>query len=128
MAGFWCVLPRRPGGSAAGQGARPTKSWMKRMGAGAGWFRGFHLEIYYYRILAAADYYRFAWLVLLRVDLLVRHVGRHVDEIARAGFVYELEVVAPAHSGAAADYIENGFELAVMMRACPGVRLYYYGA
>ena len=38
----------------------------------------------------------------LGVDLLVRHVGRHVDEIARAGLGHEFQPLAPAHARASA--------------------------
>ena len=36
------------------------------------------------------------------VDLLVRHVGRNIDEVARAGFTAEFQVISPSHAGPAA--------------------------
>ena len=44
------------------------------------------------------------------VDLLVRHVRRHVDEVARAGLGGELELLAPAHARAALDDVDHAFE------------------
>ena len=50
----------------------------------------------------------------------MRHEGRHVDEIARAGFLDELQVIAPAEAGAPANDVENRLELTMMMRAGAG--------
>src|SRR4029079_11308356 len=55
------------------------------------------------------------------VDLLVRNVRRHVDEIAGAGLGGELEPVAPSHPRAAADDVDDALDRSVMMRA--GLRL-----
>jgi hypothetical protein len=44
------------------------------------------------------------------VDLLVRHIGRHVDEIARAGFGGELQALAPAHAGTALDHVDHALQ------------------
>jgi hypothetical protein len=53
----------------------------------------------------------------------MREVGRDVDEVSRAGFIDELQIVSPVKAGAAADYVDEGFEFAVMMRTGPGVGL-----
>src|SRR5215469_4464940 len=55
------------------------------------------------------------------VDLLMRHVGRHIDEIARTGFRRELELLAPTHAGASLDDVDDALEMPVMMRASLGV-------
>jgi hypothetical protein len=47
----------------------------------------------------------------------VRHVRRHVDEVARAGLGGELERFAPAHPRPALDDVDHALELAVVMRA-----------
>jgi hypothetical protein len=47
----------------------------------------------------------------------MRHVGRDVDEVARAGFGRELQRVAPAHAGFALDDVDHAFQMPVMMRA-----------
>ena len=44
-------------------------------------------------------------------------IGRHVDEIARAGLGDEFEPVAPAHPGAPADHIDDALHRPVMVRA-----------
>ena len=58
------------------------------------------VEVHDDRLLAAAHQHARQRLVVARVDLLVRHVRRHVDEVARARFGDELELVAPAHARA----------------------------
>src|SRR5205807_862441 len=58
------------------------------------------------------------------IHFLMRNIGRHIDKIAGAGFVDELEMVAPAHPRASADDIEHAFELAMVLRAGLRVRLY----
>ena len=42
-----------------------------------------------------------------RVDLLVGHEGRHVDEVARARLGQVLEPLAPAHPRPAADHVDH---------------------
>jgi len=87
-------------------------------------FRLFHrldIEIDDDRLLSGADQHAFQCLVAAGVDFLMRHVGRHEDEIARAGFGDEFQIVAPAHPRLALDDVDNAFEIAVMMGACLGV-------
>ena len=91
------------------------------LGGAAGVFGAGNIEVDDDGFLAAADYDGFDGLVGAGVELLVRDVGRHVDKITGAGFVYEFEVVAPAKAGAAADNVDDGFEFAVMVRAGFGV-------
>ncbi len=59
--------------------------------------------------------------VVRGVDLLVRHVGRHIDEVAGAGLGDELQLVAPAHAGAALHDVDHALEVAVVMGAGLGV-------
>ena len=66
---------------------------------------------------------QWSWFVPARVDLLMRHERRHVDEIARPRFRRVLERVAPPHARAAADDEDHALELAVMMRAGLRVRV-----
>ena len=49
------------------------------------------------RFVVRADQYAFQRLRGVGVDFLMRHVRRHVDEVARAGFRHVFESVAPAH-------------------------------
>src|SRR6516225_7363055 len=72
-------------------------------------------------LLARAHQYAFERLVAARIDLLVRHIGRHVDEIAGAGLGDKFQMLAPSHPRPALDHENDAFELAVMM--CPGLRI-----
>ena len=58
----------------------------------------------------------------------MRHVRRHVDEIAGAGFGNKLQLVAPAHARLAADHINHAFHRAVMMRAGLGLGMNHHGS
>src|SRR4029078_5644400 len=62
------------------------------------------------------------------IDLLMRHVGRHEDEITGTGFRGELQMLAPAHPRLALHDIDDAFEMAVMMRAGLGVAPDRHGA
>ena len=73
------------------------------------------------RLAVAAHQDTFQRLGLPGVDFLVRHVGRYIDEVARAGLGGELEVVTPAPVGAALDHIDHAFERAVVVGAGLGV-------
>ena len=55
------------------------------------------------------------------VDLLVRHVGRHVDEVAGPRLGGELQLLAPAHPGAAADHVDHALQRPVVVGAGLGV-------
>ena len=54
------------------------------------------IEIHDNRILSAAHHDGFHRFILTRVDFPMGHEGWHIDEVAGAGFVYELEALAPA--------------------------------
>src|SRR5579863_3317583 len=79
------------------------------------------------RLLTASHDYTLARLLSEGIDLLVRHIGRHVDEVSGAGFSAELKPIAPSHPRTAAHDVEHGFQFAVMMRACSGGRLNHHG-
>src|SRR4029077_8967091 len=68
--------------------------------------------------LSASDHDRFAALIRQRVDLLMWHVRRHVDEISGAGLLAELQPVTPPHSRPPPNNIEDGLKLAVVMGTC----------
>jgi hypothetical protein len=57
------------------------------------------------------------------VDLLVWDEWRDTNEVARSGFLAELQVVTPPHACPAANNGENGFEFAMVMGNCFRVRL-----
>ncbi len=94
-----------------------------RAAARANRLGSFEVEIDYDGVLTAADDDGFTGLVGVRVDLLVRDVWGHVNEIAGPGFTGEFQVVAPSHAGATANDVEDRFEFAVMMRPGFGVGL-----
>jgi hypothetical protein len=85
-------------------------------GGGAGGFGTCEVEIYHYGVLTASNHHSFARFVGESVYLLVRHEWRNIDEVTRPGFTAEFEVVSPAHASPAANDVEDGFELAVVMR------------
>ena len=62
-------------------------------------------------------------LILISIDLLVRHLRRHKDEIAWPSFSSELQLLAPSHSSFALDDVDHRFQVAVMVRASFGVRM-----
>src|ERR1700674_593462 len=101
----------------------PFRGGMKRIGllvdrGGLGAFDG---EVDDDGLLSAAQHPRFDGLVAAGVELLVRNVGRDVDEIAGPGFVHKFEMLAPAEPCAAANDVKHGLQLAVMVR--PGARV-----
>src|SRR5262249_15205499 len=68
-------------------------------------------------LVVAAHQHAFERLVRARVDLLVRHVRRHEDEVTRAGLGGEFEPIAPPHPRFAAHDVDHAFQRAVVMRA-----------
>src|SRR4051812_40862045 len=87
--------------------------------------RAFAIQIHNDWILTASYHYRLTAFIGPSVDLLMRHVRRNVDEVARSGFAPELQMIAPSHPSPAADDVENGFQLAVMVRSGLCIRLNY---
>ena len=90
-------------------------------GDGFGLLDRLDVEVHRDRLAVGAHQHAFERLVLRRVDLLVRHVGRHVDEVARPRLGDELQLVAPAHAGLALEHIDDAFEVPVVVRAGLGV-------
>src|SRR5690242_20343322 len=79
------------------------------------------IEIDGHRLSVGAHQHAFQDLVRTGIDLLVRHIGRHEDEVAGAGFRGELQLLAPAHPRLALHDIDDAFQMAMMMRAGLGV-------
>ena len=75
------------------------------------------------RLAIAAHQHTFEHVVGAGIDLLMRHIGRDIDEIARAGLGHEFEMITPTHAGTPFDDINDAFEVPVVMRArlCIGV-------
>ena len=60
------------------------------------------VEIDYDGILTASCDHSFTGFVGEGVDLLVRYVGRNINEVARASFTAEFQVISPSHADPAA--------------------------
>jgi Cytochrome bd terminal oxidase subunit I len=81
------------------------------------------VEVNHDCFVVAAHKNTFEWLILARINFLVRHERRHIDKIARSSLCRELKPLAPAHACLAAHHIDDAFQLAVMVRARLGVGL-----
>src|SRR6516162_1058499 len=80
-----------------------------------------NVEVHDHRLAVAANQDAFQHLVRTGVDLLVRHEGRHVDEIAGPGLRGEFEPLAPAHACPALQHVNDALQRPVMMRTRLGV-------
>jgi len=85
------------------------------------------IQIHDNRILPASDHHGLTRYIYPGIDFLMRDVGRNINEIARAGFVAELQPIAPAHPGPTSDDVYNSLQFAMMVRTGLGVRLNHYG-
>src|ERR1041385_177515 len=79
------------------------------------------IEIDDNRLVVAAHQHAFQGLLAGSVDLLMRHIGRYKDEIARSGLRDIFEMLAPTHARPPFQDINDAFERAVMMRAGFGI-------
>ena len=68
-------------------------------------FRCFHVKINDYRLLPASNHDRLANLVWTSVDLLMRHVWRHINKISSPGFFAQFQMIAPSHSHPALHHV-----------------------
>ena len=74
-----------------------------------------YLEIHHDGFLTTAAQHARQRFVLGRVDFLVWHVGRNVDEIAGPSLGHELKILAPSHARLATDNINDAFNGAVVV-------------
>jgi len=58
-------------------------------------------------------------LVRLRIDLLMRHIRRHKDEIPRPRLRHKLQLRAPPHPRPPLHHVDHRFQMSVVMR--PGL-------
>jgi DNA-binding response OmpR family regulator len=79
------------------------------------------IQVVYETTLAAARQHALQLEVGARIDLLVGHVRRHVDEITCGSFGFEFEALAPAQSGNPVENVDHGLQVAVVMGT--GLRL-----
>ncbi len=93
-----------------------------------GLFDRFDVEIDGDGLTIAAHQHAFQRLVGVRIDFLVRNIGRHVDEIAGTCFRNIFQMFAPAHARTALYHIDHAFEVPVMMGSGLGIGMNGYGA
>src|SRR3954451_18806917 len=75
------------------------------------------LEVDDDRLVVAAPQHAFEGFITRRVDLLVRHIGWHEDDVARPSLGNIFEAVAPTHPRPAFQHVNAAFEGAVVV--CP---------
>jgi hypothetical protein len=86
------------------------------------------VQVHRDRLAIAAAQHALQHLGRAGVDLLVRNVGGHVDEVARPGLRRELQMAAPAHACTALDDVDHTLQMAVMVRPGFGVCVDGHGA
>jgi hypothetical protein len=93
------------------------------------WLLGrWDVQVHDDRLLAAAGNHAGERLVVSRVHLLVRNIGRNEDEVTWPRLRRELEALSPPHPGPTAQHVDHALDRAVMMWAGFGVRLNRYRA
>lgn len=85
-------------------------------------------QIHCNRLAVTPHQHTLQLLVLHGIDLLVRHVRRDVDKVARPGFGRELESLAPSHARLALDHVDDALEVAVVVGTRFGVGVDLDGA
>jgi hypothetical protein len=79
------------------------------------------IHVVYETTLTATRQHALQLEVGARIDLLVRHVRRHIDEITWGGLGFEFETLAPAQSGNPVENVDHGLQVTVVMGT--GLRL-----
>src|SRR5262249_27952514 len=82
------------------------------------------VEINHDRFLTAPNDDTLERFIRLCIDLLVRDIRRHEDEIARAGFRGKFEAISPSHTRPPLHDINDALEFSVMMSAGLSVWMY----
>lgn len=75
------------------------------------------VQIHHDGILPASDDHCLAWHIRSTIDLLMRDIRRHVNEIASVRLIAELQVITPTHACATSDNVDHCFQLAMMVGA-----------
>src|SRR5262249_23032226 len=68
-------------------------------------------------LLSAARHHAVKLELVARVDLLMRDIGRHVNEVSRSSLGDEFQMIAPAHASHAVDHVDDALEIAMVVRA-----------
>ena len=102
---------------------------MKWVGLSAGIrFRAGDIQVDDDGLLAAADDDGLDGHIAPRIQFLMRNVGRHVNEISGARFIYKFQLVSPAKAGAPAHHIDHRLQFAVMMGTGLGIGMHHHGS
>src|SRR5262249_25486181 len=80
------------------------------------WFDWGNVQIHHDRLLPAAYQYTDEFLILAGVDFLMRDKWRHIDKIPWSGLGDVLQMIAPAHAGAAIHHINNTLQVSMVVR------------
>jgi hypothetical protein len=88
---------------------------LDRAGLSRGGLRAFDVKIDDDGILTASHHNSFTGFICSGVDLLVRYVGRNIDEVSRSGFTAEFEMVSPSHTSPAANDVKDCLQFAMMV-------------
>jgi hypothetical protein len=91
---------------------------------GLGLFNRGDVEVNNDGLVVASNQHTLEEFVVTCIDFLVGNIRRHEDEVAWACLGEELEPFSPTHTSPAAEDIDDAFEVAVMVGAGLGVRLY----
>ena len=82
-----------------------------------GFFHRLDVDVDSHRLPVAATQHAFQQLGGAGIDFLVRHIRRHVDEIARPRLGDKFKPVAPPHAGTTLDDINYALQMPVVVRA-----------
>jgi len=75
-------------------------------------------DVDHHSLVIRANKDAFEFVIGIGVYLLMRHVGRHEDEVPGIGLGREFQPVAPSHTCLAAKHKDHAFQRAMMMYTC----------
>ena len=93
----------------------------------AGWFWRLQIKIHDNRLLTIPHDNRFARVIWISINLLVRYIRRNVNKISSCGFVTEFQAIAPTHPHSSFQHVQDGFQLSMVVRSCLRIRLDDHG-
>ena len=75
-----------------------------------------NIQIHHNRLLPASHQHRLHRHIRARIQLLMRHVRRYLNEIPRPSFIHKLQLLAPAQPRAPPHDVNHGLKFSMMMR------------
>src|SRR5215212_8474940 len=84
---------------------------------------GWNVEINNDRLLIITHHDAGQRFVPARINLLMGNERRHIDEVARPGFGYELEALSPPHPRPTVYHVDHALQFSMVMGAGFGVRM-----